>query len=188
MDERYKLMAPGLIDQPWSEAQALGAGVWLWMNSPMHRVMPLDALNALLLPAIKRQQFVIASENGQPVFYMAWACFDELAERRYIDHRPEDLAPADWASGDRLWILDWIAPFGHSREMTRLVSRDLFPRRWGRSLYHRGRQRGLRVLTFRGAAVLPEEARLWFDANPVLARQPRAQVTTAGLRSSPVSK
>lgn len=166
-DERYALIAPGLIAQPWSEAQALGAAVWLWMQSPMHRRLPLATLHALLLPAIKCRQFLIASAKDQPVFYTAWAHFDASAERRYLARSAVHLPPHDWACGDRLWALDWIAPFGHSRDMACLLSRGLFARRWGRTLDHRGSQRGLRVRTFRGAAVLPQDARRWFDAHPV---------------------
>ncbi len=73
---RYSFLAPGLIAQAWSEAQALGAAVWLWMQSPMHRSLPLVALHALLLPPIKRRQFFIAACDEQPVFYAAWALFD----------------------------------------------------------------------------------------------------------------
>jgi cytolysin-activating lysine-acyltransferase len=172
MDQRYKLMGPGVSDPPWSEAQALGAAAWLWMHSSMHRSLPLATINALLLPAIKRRQFLIASEGDQPVFYTAWALFDVQAERRYLERSAVHMPVEDWSSGDRLWFLDWIAPFGHSRVMARLLAGGMFARHWGRTLYHRGSQRGLRVLGFRGIAVLPDEARLWFEANPVQAVQP----------------
>ncbi len=163
---RYSFLAPGLIAQAWSEAQALGAAVWLWMQSPMHRSLPLVALHALLLPPIKRRQFFIAACDEQPVFYAAWALFDLHAERRYLGGSTLHLPPQDWSSGDRLWVLDWIAPFGHTRHMARLLAHRFFPRCWGRTLDHRGSQRGLRVRTFRGACVSPLEARAWFMANP----------------------
>lgn len=172
MDKRYKLMGPGVFEPPWSEVQALGAAAWLWMHSPMHRSLPLTTLNALLLPAIKRRQFLIATDNDQPVFYMAWAWFDAQAERHYIERNPVHLPPDDWTRGERLWVLDWIAPFGHTRHMARWVTRDLFASRCWRSLDHRGSQRGLRVRSFHGIAVPAAQARLWFDANPVQASRP----------------
>ncbi len=164
---RYAVLAPGLLEQPWSEAQALGAAVWLWMQSPMHRSLPLATLHALVLPAIKRRQFLIASQDDRPIFYAAWAFFDAQAERHYLGRSVLELAPADWNCGDRLWALDWVAPMGHTRDMAHLLSHGPFARCWGRTLDHRGSQRGLRVRTFRGIAVLPEEARVWFDAHPV---------------------
>lgn len=164
---RYAVLAPGLMVQSWSEAEALGAAAWLWMQSPMHRSLPLAALHALLLPAIKRGQFLLASVQGQPVFYTAWACLDPQAERHYLERSPERMPPQDWTSGDRLWALDWIAPFGHTHDMSRLLRREWFARRWGRTLDHRGSTRGLRVRTFRGIAVEPQRARSWFEAHPV---------------------
>lgn len=167
LDSRYAMLAPGFLEQPWSEAQALGAAVWLWMQSPMHRSLPLATLHALVLPAIKRRQFLIVSQDDQPVFYAAWAFFDAQAERRYLGRSVLELPPADWNCGDRLWALDWVAPLGHTRDMACLLSHGPFARCWGRTLDHRGSQRGLRVRTFRGIAVLPHESRAWFGANPV---------------------
>lgn len=161
------ITAPGLIEQPWSEAEALGAAVWLWMHSPSHREMPLHTLSTLLLPAIKRRQFVLAAEAGRAVFYLSWANLSPEAERRYLQHHPLCMPEADWDSGDRMWLLDWIAPFGHSMAMTRLLTRQLLANRLARYLDHRGDQRGLKIKSFRGMAVLPEQARTWFEAHPV---------------------
>ncbi len=161
------ITAPGLIDQSWSEAEALGAAVWLWMHSESHREMPLHTLPTLLLPAIKHRQFILAAEAGRAVFYLSWANLSPEAERRYLQRHPLCMPEGDWDSGDRMWILDWVAPFGHSQVMKRLLARQLFANRCMRSLYHRGDQRGLKIKTFRGMAVLPEEARAWFETHPV---------------------
>ncbi len=161
------IVAPGLIDRSWSEAEVLGGAVWLWLHSPSHRNFPLHALNALLMPAIKHRQFVLASEAGRPVFYLSWANLSADAERRYLRQHPVNMPEEDWSSGERMWILDFVAPFGHTQAMTRLLQRRLFASRVMRTLYHRGEERGLRVKTFQGIAVLPEEARLWFAAHPV---------------------
>ncbi|WP_258034832.1 toxin-activating lysine-acyltransferase, partial [Pectobacterium odoriferum] len=63
----YQLTAP-LLGGQFSEAEALGAAVWLWMHSAQHRDIPLSVLPTLLLPAIKHQQFVIASRDDKPLF------------------------------------------------------------------------------------------------------------------------
>lgn len=159
--------APGLIEESWNEAGALGAAVWLWMHSKSHREMPLRTLSTLLLPAIKRRQFILAAEAGRAVFYLSWANLSPEAERRYLQRHPLCMPEADWGSGNRMWLLDWIAPFGHSRVMQRLLARQLFANRLARSLDHRGDERGLKIKTFRGMAVLPEEARAWSATHPV---------------------
>lgn len=162
------IVAPGLIEQTWNEAEVLGSAVWLWLHSPAHREFPLHTLPTLLLPAIKHRQFILASQAGRPVFYLSWANFNLKAEQRYLDNNPLLMPEADWNCGDRTWILDWVAPFGHTRTMTQLLKRQLFANRCARGLYHRGNERGLKIKTFQGAAVLPEQARAWFKAHPVV--------------------
>ncbi len=166
------ITAPAISDETFSEAEILGSAVWLWMHSTTHREAPLQVLSTLLLPAIKTRQFVLATEQGKPVFYAAWANMDEAAENRYINNPPHCMPEADWNCGERMWILDWIAPFGHSRTMSRLLERHLFPRSWARALNHRGNTRGLRIKTFRGIAVMPEQSRHWFNTHPVQISKP----------------
>jgi hypothetical protein len=36
-----------------------------------------------------------------------------------------------------------------------------------RSLYHKGRERGLRIKHFRGKALLREEVQQWFEMRPI---------------------
>jgi cytolysin-activating lysine-acyltransferase len=163
----YDVIAPGLIAQSWSEAAVLGGAVWLWMHSSSHRDMPLHALSALLLPAIKRRQFILISEAGRAVFYLSWANFSIDAEQRYLQQHPVFMPDGDWDSGDRMWLLDWVAPFGHTQQAFRLLRRQLFANRVARMLYHRGDERGMKIKTFQGSAVLPEEARIWFADHPV---------------------
>jgi len=161
------IIAPGLIEQTWSEADVLGSVVWLWMHSPAHRDMPLHTLSALLLPAIKYRQFILVAQDGRAVFYLSWANLSLEAEQRYLQQHPTLMADADWNSGDRMWLLDWVAPFGHTRAVHHLLRRQLFANWWGRMLYHRGDERGMRIKTIQGMAVLPAEVQMWFETHPV---------------------
>ena len=161
------IIAPGLIDQTWNEAEVLGSVAWLWMHSASHRDFPLPTLPALLLPAIKNRQFILASESGRAVFYLSWANLTIDAEKRYLANSPLLMPEADWNCGDRMWVLDWVAPFGHTAAVNRLVRRQLFANRFGPRLYHRGNERGIEVRTFQGVAVLKEEAKEWFKSHPV---------------------
>lgn len=165
--ETLDITAPGLIDEPWNEAAVFGSATWLWMHSKAHRDAPLHTLPTLLLPALKHRQFVLGTEHGKPVFYLSWLNFDEAAEQRYLQQSPLTLTETDWNSGERLWLNDWIAPFGHTAALTRLLQRHLFANRCARALYHRGDERGLRVKTFQGIGVIPEQAKAWFAAHPL---------------------
>jgi hemolysin-activating ACP:hemolysin acyltransferase len=70
---QYEIKAPLMLGGTDNEAEVLGASVWLWMHSPMHRDAPLHALPTLLLPIIKRRQYVLIMENERPVFFLSWA-------------------------------------------------------------------------------------------------------------------
>jgi len=166
--DNLDVIAPHVMGDNYrfNEAEVLGSAVWLWMHSASHREAPLHMLSALLLPAIKNRQFVLASEDTKPIFYMSWARLSLDAERRYLYNPPQCMPVGDWASGERLWFLDWIAPFGHSRCMRTLLSHRLFPGWYARSLYHRGEEKRLRIMSFHGLAVTPQEARFWFEHNP----------------------
>lgn len=160
------VIAPAFSGDAYSEAEVLGSAVWLWMHSSFHRDFPLHTLSTLLLPVLKRKQFVFASENGKPVFFMSWAEMNAEAESRYIRQPAVCIRDEDWQSGDRTWIIDWVAPFGHTGVTQRLLSHQLFINRCVRSLYHRGNGKRTRVMQMHGVAVLPLEARHWFATNP----------------------
>ena len=149
-----------------SEAEILGAATWLMVHSPAHRNAPLQLLATLVLPAIKHRQFVIASQKGKPVFYLAWGWFDADAESRYLRLPLQHMRTTDWTSGDRLWLLDWIAPFGHTHALRALIGRRLFPHWCASALYHRGAEKGLRIIRCHGSAVSTQAARQWFVQHP----------------------
>lgn len=165
--ENLDLVAPAFIEEAFTEAEVFGSAVWLWMNSEFHRDVPLHALPKTLLPAIKKRQFIIASQNGKPVFYLSWAYLSEEAESRYIRQHPVFMLDEDWNSGDRLWFLDWVAPFGHTHDVKRVLERSVFSNHYARAMHHRGAEIGFRVKTYKGNAVSSQEAKAWFKNHPV---------------------
>lgn len=163
----FDITAPAFSAEAWSETEALGAAVWLWLHSAAHCEAPLHALNALLLPALKHRQFILGRHQGRPVFYASWSTLSAEAEQRYLDNPPVCMPEADWCSGERLWFHDWVAPFGHSAQLSRLLQRRFFAHRCARALYHRGGERGFQIRQFQGAGVMPAEAHAWFAAHPL---------------------
>ncbi|MCQ1895526.1 toxin-activating lysine-acyltransferase, partial [Escherichia coli] len=98
---KYDVLSPLYSGEPVNEAEVLGAAVWLWMHSPLHRDAPLHTLPDLLLPVIKHRQYVVSTEQGRPVFFMSQAWLSPEAEARYLT-QPAILMPqSDWNSGDR---------------------------------------------------------------------------------------
>lgn len=163
----YDVHAPMIIGGDANEAEVFGAVVWLWMHSKPHRDLPLQGLQTVLLPIIKRQQYALVSRNDTPMFFISWMWLDDEAEQRYLTQPAIKVQERDWASGERMWIRDWIAPFGDTKAMRRLVGKTLFPERCFRALYHRGAEKGLRVINFKGDHVSHQQAIAWRAANPL---------------------
>jgi len=166
------ITAPALNAPGYSEAEIFGSVVWLWMNSKSQSDMPLSALSLWLLPALRSKQFVLAYEtDGQhtkPVAYMAWAQLSAEAESRYVNNPALGLSPEEWRSGDRFWITDFFTPYGHAKPFSDAIASTLSDF-CCRSLYHRGADRGMRVLYFRGDHVPLEQAKKWWKDRPILA-------------------
>ncbi|KNC17585.1 RTX toxin acyltransferase [Pantoea sp. RIT-PI-b] len=163
----YRLIAPWLAADDTSEAEVLGMAVWLWMHSKRHRDAPLHTLPTLLLPPIKQQQYAIAVKEGRPQFYLGWAWLDEEAERRYLTHASVMMQEQDWISGDRLWITDFIAPFGEIRDLLRLMCEVILPEQCFRWQDQQGNLRGQRVHFYHGKKVSESAAKQWQQAHPL---------------------
>jgi cytolysin-activating lysine-acyltransferase len=166
------ITAPALYATGHSEAEIFGSVVWLAMQANNKNRLPLQELSQWLLPALRTQQFILASENidGQirPVAYMSWANLTTEVESRYVDNPDKGLSPQEWTGGDRMWVIDWMTPLGHSKVFRRAVGAALTGCCF-KSLYHRGGDRGLRVLLFRGDHVSLEQATQWWKERPILA-------------------
>ncbi|PNK61710.1 toxin-activating lysine-acyltransferase [Psychrobacter sp. FDAARGOS_221] len=107
----------------------LGNIAWLWGSSPMHKDWSITTLTQHVIPAIENQQFVLLMRDGYPIAYCSWALLDLENEVKYVTNSAP-LSVDDWVSGDRKWIIDWIAPFGDSdllyKHMRQLFPQDLF--------------------------------------------------------------
>lgn len=123
----WKLEAPWLQHTPAQPEAALGAAVWLWMHDMRHRKESLQEMEHRLLAPIEAGQYVIARQvttpavrahvPTHPLALLLFARFDERAEARYLADPSQKIAFRDWQSGDRLWLIDWTAPFGHTTHL-----------------------------------------------------------------------
>jgi|SRR5215472_5010920 len=95
-----------------SNDAALGHAVWLMMNMPQYRHVFLADLEWMVLPPVMLGQYRLFRAGNRVVAFAAWAYLSEAAEARLQGPNPR-LAPAEWKGGDRLWLIDLHAPFGH---------------------------------------------------------------------------
>jgi cytolysin-activating lysine-acyltransferase len=170
--DSFKIIAPALGLPSHSDAETLGAVTWLWMHSQRHRELPLIALSQSLLPPLKAQQFILVSDARstvavRPVAYVAWANLSAEAEGRYLRSGATAMLRAeDWTGGERMWLTDIVAPFGHTHQFCKLITR-LLPDSCWRALYHRSDERGQRIKVMRGANVSPIDADSWWRTRPL---------------------
>ena len=174
------VIAPAIYESQLSEAEIFGSVVWLAMHAKNKMNQPIQDLAQWLLPALKNEQFILASESvdgkTRPVAYMSWANLTPQVESRYVSNPDAGLGPQEWRGGNRMWVIDWMTPFGHSKAFRRVVCGALTGCCF-KSLYHRGGVRGLRVLLFRGDHVSREQAKQWWSDKPILAyRGPNYEV------------
>jgi cytolysin-activating lysine-acyltransferase len=81
------------------------------MQSPAHKHLFMADLEWLVLPPVLLRKFRIFRCRGVPIGFASWAYLSEEAEARF-KAGARRLKPEDWKSGDRLWLIDVIAPFG----------------------------------------------------------------------------
>ena len=104
----------------------VGQCVLLMAASPGHKFVFLADIEWMLLPAILLQQYrIYHDDKGHPIAFAAWAFVSEEVEKR-LNGGNARLQPADWKSGDRLWLIHIVAPLGHTAlVLDGLINRQL---------------------------------------------------------------
>lgn len=116
-----------------STTSLLGEIIWLMGHSELHRGWPIGGIQQWVYPAIINRQFRIYRRNGKPHGYISWAWMSEDVEQQYILNTGS-LLPEGWKSGERGWIIDFIAPFGDTREIVHDLKYKVFKDDVGRYL------------------------------------------------------
>jgi len=99
---------------PPTVSHLLGEMTWLLSQSPLHRALAIGDLEWLVMPALIHQQFYLFRDGDRPVGLALWAKCDAEAEKKLAEGmiEPENrLTLEEWTSGDRIWLVDLIAPF-----------------------------------------------------------------------------
>ncbi len=141
--------------------QTLGEAMWLLFQSPDYRSVQIGAIERLFLPAMQRQQFTLFRDNDQAVGLASWALLNKEAERAYLE--TGHLSPNDWTSGDNLWVIHFVAPFGGQAALAAALKERVIGDReaWIASAVPGGRRK----------AAFSEVARAWSEAATKSAEQ-----------------
>jgi cytolysin-activating lysine-acyltransferase len=107
-----------------SSVLALGWLSFLASFCPMHRRFPQEGLSRLFLPAINNDCVrFFRNDDGHICAALIWARLsDDVSQRMIYDQVPPDAR--EWDSGENLWFLDILAPFGHGGMVARHIARN----------------------------------------------------------------
>lgn len=89
--------------------RTMGELLFLLIRSGEYARIPIGRFHDLFEPAIDHQQVQIFRFDNVPRGALLWAKFSKEAEQRFLTGDP--LSHADWNSGDRLWIVSFLAPY-----------------------------------------------------------------------------
>lgn len=120
--------APG----PKSETSAisgshiLGEICWLFAKSPFHKHYTFGDAEWMFLPPMALKQYRVFHAGKRPVGLALWAYVSEEVEKEKLLNGTGRLRPDEWKSGDRLWLVDMIAPFAtKDNKMTQAMVAEL---------------------------------------------------------------
>lgn len=86
----------------------VGVVSMLAAKSKNHKHLFMSDLEWLVLPPIMLKQFkIFRAENNEPAAFVSYAKVNQEVEKRLLSGVVK-LAPKDWNSGDRIWIIDVI--------------------------------------------------------------------------------
>jgi cytolysin-activating lysine-acyltransferase len=133
---------------PRRNSEALGEILWLYAHSPRHQRLRLAEFQQFILPALLHGRYRIYKRGGIPVGYVSIARLSREVEDLLLGGGYR-LLPEDWISGDRLWIMQFVVPFGDVLNICRRLRSDpeLLGRPVGAFRKNRGRP-GVRVVRY----------------------------------------
>ncbi|MGD9785613.1 MAG: toxin-activating lysine-acyltransferase [Hyphomicrobiaceae bacterium] len=104
----------------------LGEIVWLMSQSPLHKQFFISDLEWFVMTPVLLQQFRLYYDQQKPIGVVLWARVSGEVEARLAEGA-DKLRPQDWKSGDKLWVVEVIAPFGGAEEMVKDLKAKVFP-------------------------------------------------------------
>lgn len=91
----------------------LGEICWLFSQSPLHKHFSFGDSEWIFMPAMLFEQYRVFRSEKTPVGLALWAYVSEDVEKeKFLNATGRArLRPDEWKSGDRLWLVELVAPF-----------------------------------------------------------------------------
>ena len=106
----------------------LGPALWLYARDPMKKFMFLADTDWAVLPPIVLDQCRLYTNASLPYAFITWAFVNDTVDARLRSGHPK-IAPHEWNSGEHLWIIDAVAPFGQLDTTLKELRETVFPGR-----------------------------------------------------------
>jgi cytolysin-activating lysine-acyltransferase len=100
----------------------VGAAMLLMTRAPGYRELTTAEVEGRVLPAITANQARVFLYGLQPLGLVTWAYLSAEAEAQLLGGGLP--RPDAWSTGDRVWIIDVVAPFGGGQAMLDKVRRE----------------------------------------------------------------
>jgi hemolysin-activating ACP:hemolysin acyltransferase len=111
------------FDIPHDSLADFGAMMFLASLTTYHRDKPLARALHYLEPPLRLNQYKMFKSNGFPRAFITWAGLSPAAEMAFaVDHQP--LQSQDWTSGGSVWLIDFVAPFGHVDQIVPMLTQN----------------------------------------------------------------
>jgi cytolysin-activating lysine-acyltransferase len=119
----YEFKADTPLSQP-EKFRLMGEMFYLLSLSPEHVGYSVAQVAELVVEPIRRGQFRLYSRRSSPVGLVTWGLLDAAAAARF--ESGQTLRPDELQSGNQLWILDFITPFGDAKAIADDLARGAF--------------------------------------------------------------
>jgi len=107
----------------------------LLLLSPVHRKFQVRDIADIILPAIDLGQYrLYRNAKRQPIAFVTWGYFNEKTEAEYLNGKTV-LSEKELKSGNILYMLDFIAPYGHAKKVINDLRNNVFPNSEAKSLH-----------------------------------------------------
>jgi len=133
--------------------QILGEVTFLLSASPLHQKALIGSIGKNIIPPLELNQLRIYKKGSYPVGFVSWAYFSDEIEARFIS-TPTELEMPDWKSGDNLFFIEFVAPFGHAKSIIKDLTTNIFPDRIAKSLRFKEFGRPPKLHQFHGKRVV----------------------------------
>ncbi len=121
-----------LLDQAKTQASKvfkkiplLGPLTWLMMQQSATKHTLISELEWRVMPPLMMEQAKLYMREESPLAFVTWAKMSPASSDRYRK-APHHLMFSDWNSGDQIWLIDIVMPFGGGQEIMKDLRENVF--------------------------------------------------------------